>query len=274
MLRCTGQPKGWTPMTQDAPPAVTYGCQAGVATLTLNRPDRRNVLNAESLGQLLAGLRTAAEDDTVRVVVLTGTGNTFCAGADLRGAGDDAAGFAASGPRLTVAVLEALADHPKPTLARVQGHVAGGGNGLVAACDLAVAAQEATFAFSEVRVGVAPAVISVVCLRVMPPREAAELMLTGERVDAARALRAGLLTAVVPAADLDTQVGTWVERLRGAGPQAVAATKQLLRRVPAMSRDDAFAYTAELSAALFAGPEAAEGMAAFAQRRPPAWSPR
>ena len=253
--------------------AVLYTVLDGVATVTLNRPEQRNTLNADSLPPLLAALQDAATDEQVRAVVLTGSGNTFCSGADLSGAASDAGGFAASGPRLTASVLQTLLDHPKPTIARVQGHVAGGGNGLVAACDLAVAAQDARFAFSEVRVGVAPAVISVVCLRVMAPRQAAELMLTGERVDAQRALRAGLLTAVVPAADLDAAVGAWCAQLRLGGPAAVAATKQLLRRVPTLSRDAAFAYTSELSARLFAGEEAAEGMAAFVQRRQPSWAP-
>ncbi len=254
-------------------PAVRYAVVAGVATVTLNRPAQRNVLNAETLPPLLAALQDAAADDSVRAVVLTGSGNTFCSGADLRGAASDAGGFAGSGPRLTVSVLEALLDHPKPTIARVQGHVAGGGNGLVAACDLAVAADDARFAFSEVRVGVAPAVISVVCLRVMPPREAAELMLTGERVSAARAVQAGLLTAVVPAADLDAAVERWCAALRMGGPAATAATKELLRRVPVLSRDEAFSYTAELSARLFASAEAAEGMTAFVERRQPSWAP-
>lgn len=257
---------------QSQGPAVRYAVDDGVATVTLDRPESRNVLNPESMAPLLAGLRAAAEDDSVRAVVLTGTGNTFCAGADLRGAasGGD---FAASGPHALVEVLEALLDHPKPTLARVQGHVAGGGNGLVAACDLAVAVEEARFAFSEVRVGVAPAVISVVCLRRMPPREAAELLLTGERVSAERALRAGLLTAVVPADALDRQVGAWVDQLRLGGPGALAATKELLRRVPALDRGAGFAWTAELSASLFGSAEAQEGMAAFVQRRPPSWAP-
>lgn len=252
--------------------AVRYEVVDGVATLTLDRPDARNILDVESLAGLLDGLRRAADDDGVRVVVLTGTGNTFCAGADLRGAQIGADGFAGSGPAQLVAVLEALLDHPRPTIARVQGHVAGGGNGLVAACDLAVAVEGARFAFSEVRVGVAPAVVSVVCLRVMAPRHAAELMLTGERVFADRALAAGLLTAVVEDAALDATVTAWVAQLRLGGPEAVAATKQLLRRVPTLTRDDAFAWTAELSASLFARAEATEGMAAFVERRPPSWA--
>ncbi len=253
-----------------AGPAVTYMVADGVATVTLDRPEARNVLDAESLVLLLDALARAAADASVRVVVLTGKGRAFCAGADLRGAGGG--GFTTAGARVFADVLAALLDHPKPTIARVQGHVAGGGNGLVAACDLAVASSAARFAFSEVRVGVAPSMISVVCLRVMHPRAAAELMLTGERVGAERALAAGLLTSVVAPELLDATVAAWVEQLRLGGPEAMAATKQLLRRIPAMERSEAFAWTAELSAALFAGAEAAEGMSAFVERRPPTWA--
>jgi enoyl-CoA hydratase/carnithine racemase len=143
----------------------------GAATITLNRPEKRNVLNAESLGELRAALQQSAADPDVRALILTGTGNTFCAGAELNPSAAPASeAFATAGPGLLVEVLEALLDHPKPTIARVQGHVAGGGNGLVAGCDLAVASDEAPFAFSEVRVGVAPAIVSVACLRVMTPR--------------------------------------------------------------------------------------------------------
>ncbi len=252
-------------------PAVRYEVRDGLATVTLDRPDARNVLGAEALMQLLAALQQAAVDDSVRVVVLTATGPVFCAGADLRAA-QQADGFSGAGPQQLVAVLEALLDHPKPTIARVQGHVAGGGNGLVAACDLAVAAAGARFAFSEVRVGVAPAVISVVVLGVLDPRAAAELMLTGERVSAERARAAGLLTRVVEADALDATVAGWVEQLMLGGPEGLAATKQLLRRVPVLDRDQAFRWTAELSAALFASAEAAEGMAAFIERRPPRWA--
>jgi methylglutaconyl-CoA hydratase len=259
---------------QPASAAVRYDVSDGVATLTLDRPDARNVLDAASLMGLLDGLGTAADDESVRVVVLTATGGTFCAGADLKGAADEAGGFARSGPELLVSVLEAILDHPKPTIARVQGHVAGGGNGLVAACDLAVAVEGARFAFSEVRVGVAPAVVSVVCLRVMPPRQAAELMLTGERVFAERVRAAGLLTAVVETeAALDATVAAWVDQLRQGGPAGVAATKELLRRVPTLGRDEAFAWTSELSASLFAAAEGVEGMAAFVEKRKPSWAP-
>jgi len=258
-----------------AGPAVRYEVGEGVATLTLDRPEARNVLGPESLAELRIGLDDAAADDSVRVVVVTGSGSAFCAGADLRGASSgDSGSFSDSGPLALVGVLKRLLDHPKPTIARVQGHVAGGGNGLVAACDLAVAVESAKFAFSEVRVGVAPAVISVVCLRRMSPREAAALLLTGERVSAHRAQRAGLLTAVAHDHDaLDACVADWVDQLLKGGPLALAATKELLRRVPTLDRDEGFEYTARLSADLFRSEEALEGMTAFVQRRPPAWAP-
>ena len=165
-----------------------------------------------------------------------------------------------------------MLDHPKPIVARVQGHVAGGGNGLVAACDIAVASSDARFAFSEVRIGVAPAVISVVCLQVMHRRDAQELLLTGERVDADRVLRAGLVTAVAAADKLDDVVGAYVASLLEGGPEALGHTKELLRRVPASERGEAFALTARMSAELFASAEAREGMTAFLEKRKASWS--
>lgn len=251
-------------------PAVRYEAAVGVATLTLDRPESRNRLDAEGMAALLTALERAAADDRVRVVVLTGTGSTFCAGADLSAAasGD---GFAGSGPQALVAVLTAMLTHPKPIVARVQGHVAGGGNGLVAACDIAVASADARFAFSEVRLGVAPAVISVVCLQVMNRRDAQELLLTGERVDALRVQRAGLVTSVVDSAGLDTAVADVVTALAAGGPQALAQTKELIRRVPRLPLEEAFTYTAEVSSGLFSSDEAREGMTAFLEKRSPAW---
>jgi methylglutaconyl-CoA hydratase len=253
--------------------AIRYGVSAGVAEIAIDNPERRNVLDAASIAGMRAALADAAADDAVRVVVLTGTGNTFCAGADLAGATSaDADSFAGSGPRALVGLLEDLLDHPKPTIAKVQGHVAGGGNGLVAACDLAVVADNAKFAFSEVRVGVAPAVISVVCLAKLHPADAHELLLTGERVTAARVLQAGMVNRVVAPEALDAEVATVVAQLAKGGPQALAATKELLRKVPTMSRTEAFGWTADLSAGLFASDEAREGMTAFLTRTKPPWA--
>lgn len=251
---------------------IVYAVAGAVATITLNNPERRNVLDADSITGMRQALALAAEDPAVRVVVLTGTGNTFCAGADLAGASSgDSASFSGSGPRALVGLLEDILDHPLPTIAKVQGHVAGGGNGLVAACDLAVAAEESKFAFSEVRVGVAPAVISVVCLARLNRGDAYELLLTGERVPAQRVFSAGMLTKVVPREMLDDTVATLVGQLQLGGPKALAATKELLRKVPTMSRADAFAWTADLSGSLFASDEAQAGMSAFLSRSSPPW---
>ena len=243
----------------------------GIATIRLNRPERRNVLDADSIGGIAAALDRCADDD-VRVVVIASTGPTFCAGADLRGAmtgGQDS--FAESAPRALAALLTSVLEHPKPLIACVQGDVFGGGNGLVAACDIAVVTASARFAFSEVRLGVAPAVVSVVCLMRMRPRDAARLMLTGERVSAAVVHDAGLITEVVAAEEVEARVRAYADQLMRGGPKALTATKALLRRVPQMSSADAFEWTASLSPQLFASPEGREGMAAFAEGRDPVW---
>lgn len=253
---------------------VLHEVTGHVATLTLNRPDARNMLTTSGMNQLAEHLRYAADEPDVRAIVITGTGNTFCSGADLRGASAaDDSSFRGSGPGALVGVLEAILDNPKPVVARVQGHVAGGGNGLVAACDLSVAVDSAKFAFSEVRLGLAPAVISVVCLARMHRADAQELLLTGDRVPAARMVAAGMVNRVVPEAELDAAVQAWLAALLAGGPNAVAATKGLLRDVPAMSRTEAFEHTAELSAQLFSSDEAAAGMRAFLTKQRAPWVP-
>jgi enoyl-CoA hydratase/carnithine racemase len=251
---------------------VRYEVADGVARLTLDNPDARNVLDVDTMAALSDGFARAGEDPAVRVVVLAAEGRAFCAGADLKGAASaDEQSFTADGPGALVAVLEGILDCPKPTIARVQGHVAGGGNGLVAACDFAVAAEEVHFAFSEVRVGVAPAVISVVCLERMNRRDGIELLLLGERVPASRVAEAGLINKAVPGDELDAAVDGYADSLRKGGPQALTATKNLLRRVPGMPRAEAFSWTAEMSARLFNSDEARAGMMAFLSKQPAPW---
>jgi methylglutaconyl-CoA hydratase len=172
-------------------------------------------------------------------------------------------------PRL----LRTIWTSPTPVVARVAGPARAGGVGLVAACDLAVAADTATFAFPEVRIGVVPATIAVTVLPRLLPRAAQELFLTGEAVDAARAVAVGLVTAAVPADRLDAEVARYVDMLRRGAPGALAATKALLRHRPGDDVDAAFTAAAELSARHFASAEAQEGMAAFAERRAPSWAP-
>ena len=261
-----------TPVTPTpATAAVLYESRGPVATLTFNRHDQRNRLTPEAMALTRAHLETATGDEAVRVIVLTGAGSTFCSGADLA-----TANFTGTGTAELVLLLKALLDCPKPTIARIQGHVAAGGTGIVAACDIAIAAADAKFAFSEVRLGLAPAVISVVCLAVMQRRDAQELLLTGDRVDAARVLRAGLITSVVAAESaapgaLDAEVDRYAAMFAKCGPLALAHTKELLRRVPTMPRDGAFDWTSELSAGIFASPEGIEGMTAYLGKRQPGW---
>ena len=242
----------------------------GVGTITLDSPANRNALSAQLRGELLDRLDTAILDAAVRVVVLTHTGPVFCAGMDLketRGASAEQQGVLEF-----PAILERIWTSPTPVVARLAGSARAGGVGLVAACDLAVAADTTTYAFSEVRIGVVPAVISVTVLPRLDRRAAHELFLTGETFDAARAAAIGLLTAAVPAGELDAEVARCVDMLRKGAPGALAATKQLLIATPTGSMSERFAAMLELSAGFFAGEEGQEGMRAFAEKRPPRWA--
>ncbi|MFF2998443.1 enoyl-CoA hydratase family protein [Streptomyces sp. NPDC057950] len=231
-----------------------------VATLTLDSPANRNALSSALVGELAQELTRCGEDDDVRAVVLTHTGNTFCAGADLRDPPH---------PDALVGLLRQIVELPKPVVARVTGHVRAGGLGLLGACDIAVSSAEATFAFTEVRIGVAPAVISLPLLSRTDPRALARYYLTGERFDAAEAVRTGLLTAT--GADVEVILAPVLDGLRRSSPQGLAETKRLLtaKVLEAFDRD-AVALTA-LSAELFSSVQAREGMTAFLERRDPAW---
>jgi methylglutaconyl-CoA hydratase len=249
--------------------AVRYQALAGVATLTMDQPDSRNALTPELVEGLAEGLQTAQADAGVRVVVLTNTGPAFCAGADLSGRSNPAVK-----PRVGVdEVMAAIMDSPKPVVGRVAGHCMGGGVGLAAACDLSVAHTGVRFGFTEVRLGVAPAIISVVCLPKLRRGDALELYLTGERISASRAAEVGLITSAVPEEALDAAVTELVAKLTAGGPGALAAAKKLVFEVPGKERAEAFTWMAEVSRSLFASEEAAEGMAAFREKRPPSWVP-
>lgn len=245
---------------------LQYAADGRVATITLDRPDNRNALSTELLDSLGDDLAAALADAAVRVVVLTNAGTTFCAGADLKGGGGT--------PRHSlVDVLTTMLDAPVPVIGRVAGHCMGGGVGLAAACDVSVVADDALFGFTEVRIGVAPAIISVVCLPKLRRADASELFLSGERIPAARAAEVGLVNRAVPAGDLDAAVDDVVAKLVAGGPLALAACKRLITEVPGLERDEAFARTARVSAELFASDEAAAGTAAWRERRPAPWIP-
>jgi methylglutaconyl-CoA hydratase len=251
---------------------VRTATAAGVTTLTLDSPANRNALSTPLMTQLLDRLGEALVDPEVRVVVISHTGPVFCSGADLKETA--AAREAGRVPSEMLAdVLAALWEFPKPVLARVAGPARAGGLGLIAAADLAVCTREATFAFTEVRLGVIPAVISATVLPRLAPRAAAELYLTGEIFDGVRAAEVGLVTAAVSAEGLDGAVAGYCDALVRGGPLALAGTKQLLRRTP---RDPIRAELAELSsrsAGYFKSPEGVEGVTAFREKRPAAWVP-
>jgi methylglutaconyl-CoA hydratase len=246
-----------------------------VARLWLDRPEQHNALSAELVTELTVTLHALANDETVRVVVLGGRGPSFCAGADIAVMKKSAeVAFqqnVAEAERLG-GMFATLAGLPKPVIARLHGNVLGGGVGLACACDIAVTADDARFGLSEVRLGIVPALISPYVIRRLGDRNARELMLTGERFDGAAAARVGLVHHAVPATALDAQVDDRIAALLAGGPRAQGRIKTLL----ALYADSTWnAYRAGLPRALAevrAGEEAKEGLAAFLEKRKPAWS--
>jgi enoyl-CoA hydratase len=242
-----------------------------VAQLTLDSPHNRNALSTTLVNQLHRGLRDAIANPAVRVVALGHTGNTFCAGADLLQASSaDPFEMAAERAQELALLLRAIVESPVPVIATVDGHVRAGGLGLVGACDIAVAGPRSSFALTEARIGVAPAIISLTLLPKMSARAAARYYLTGETFDAATAAEIGLIT--MAADDVDAAVASLVADVRRASPQGLAASKALTTAALLAGFDrDAERLTAD-SARLFVSDEAREGMLAFLQKRPPRWA--
>lgn len=245
-----------------------------VARVFLNRPDVRNAFDGLMVTELRSVLFDLRNEDAVRVIVLGGHGASFCAGADLEWM-RAMAGFSRED---NLREAQALADlfftvyeSPKPVVARVHGAALGGGAGLVAACDIPVAALGTQFAFSEVRLGILPSVISPYVLRKIGESAARELFLTGERFDAQKAKEIGLVRAAVPEAELDAAVEARVQELLKAGPRAVADAKALIREVGYRRIEDVQRYTVERIADVRVTPEGQEGMRAFLEKRKPSW---
>lgn len=244
----------------------------GTVTLTLNRPDVRNALDVPLQEDLLEALTALAERDDVRVLVLRGEGSVFCAGADLGAMRASGAATAAENrvdAERLAALFHALAAFPAPTVAAVQGAALGGALGLVACTDLVVAQEGARFATPEVRVGIVPATISPYVLRRLGPGAGADLLLTGRRIEATEALALGLVHRVVP--ELEAGLSALLEELAQGGPQALRATKALLLAAAPLPEAAARAATVEALVAVRSGPEAAEGLSAFLEKRPPRW---
>lgn len=253
------------------PSPVQVDIVDGVATLTLADPGNRNALSRAIVGGLLDGLAAADADPSVRVVIVTNTGNVFCAGADL--SEQSSAASDAKGARGFDELLRAIQASATPVVGRIDGHAVAGGVGLAAACDISIARDDVLLGFTEVRVGVIPAIISVVCLPKMRRGDALEAFLRGRRFPATEAADLGLITRAVPAAQLDAAVAEVVEDLKRGGPSALGQAKQLVYEIPQLPVDEAFRVTAQRSAALFGSDEAAEGMAAFLEKRRPTWAP-
>lgn len=250
---------------------VHYDVDRAIATLTLDSPANRNALSAGLVEQLTAHLHTAADDASVRAVVLTHTGRVFCAGADLKEQTGE--GGPQAGTQRMVALMQAVVELPKPVIARIDGAVRAGGLGVVGACDIALASAAASFAFTEVRLGLAPAIISLTTLGRLTSRAASRYYLTGETFGADVATQIGLLTAdVEDATQLDTAVDTLADQLRACSPQGLAETKPLTTQAVRGAFVDGAAPMQQLSARLFASEEAREGMTAFLQKRPPRWA--
>ena len=247
----------------------------GVARVTLNRPELRNAFDDSLIAQLRDAFLDVQNDPSVRVMVLAGNGPAFCAGADLnwmkRMAGYSYEQNFADAKALAdmLATLDRL---PKPTIARVQGPVFAGGTGLVAACDIAVGTPEARMCLSEAKLGLSPATISPYVIRAMGEREARRYFLTAEVFDAAEAFRIGMLSLLVPAAQLDATVDALVKHLLAGGPQAHAKIKALIRAVAGRRPDDALvAETAKQIAEIRGSPEGREGIASFLEKRKATW---
>jgi methylglutaconyl-CoA hydratase len=249
---------------------VRVTTERGVMTVTLTDVENRNALGAGLLMGIHEALLAANADDAVRAVVITNEGNTFCAGANLKEqSGASGRGAAAIG---FDELLQQIQSSPKPIVGRIAGHVVGGGNGLASALDISIAAEDVKFGFTEVRLGVVPAIISVVCLPKMRHGEAMEAFLRGNRFPARRAAELGLINRAVPAAELDAAVEEVLADLRKGGPNALGFAKRLVYEVPAMSQKDAFQWTTRLSGDLFRSEEAAAGMKAFLKKQPAPWA--
>lgn len=249
--------------------ATRYEIDRGAAWITLNRPANRNALSSVLVNELDAHIAAANEDPAVRSIVITGTDPAFCAGADLK----DPPGRASTGkPGVQYAdVLKRIVDSPKPVIAAVNGAAFAGGLGLVGASDIVIAAEEIECSFSEVRIGVIPAIIAVVCMPKLGPLHGMRLFVTGERFSGAQAVTVGLAHRAVPRAQLREAVQQEIDMINLGGPLAVVECKKLARRAPQLSMEEGFKEMAVWSRRMFDSAEAAEGMAAFREKRKPAW---
>lgn len=254
---------------------VRYEVADSIANITLNRPDKRNALNAGLVDRISAALRAAEEDDAVRCVVLTGEGSAFSAGADL----ESLRRLQEATQAENIADSQRLADlfaqiylHPKAVIAKVNGPAIAGGCGLAAVCDFSIAASGAKLGFTEVRIGFVPAIVSVFVLRKLGETAARDLFLRGRLITAAEAATVGLITRAVAEDDLDAVVSSLAQELASeTSPNAVGLTKRLLAEIPGLDLQEALAYAVELNASARSTADCKAGIAAFLEKKSPPW---
>ena len=255
-------------------PSVLIEHDGPVLRLTLNRPEVRNAFDEEMIQTLSAAALQAGEDRTIRAIVLAGKGKAFCAGADI-GWMAKAIAYSRqenlSDAEDLARLLERLDTLPVPVIGRIQGSALGGGVGLAAICDIAIAAEDAVFALSEVKLGILPAVVAPYVLRKIGISAAREFFLTGARFDAARAREIGLVHEVVPASDLDVAVNQRVDEVLTAGPDGIAKAKALIREIAGVHPEDVIGITTNAIASQRVSEEGQEGLRAFLEKRKPSW---
>jgi methylglutaconyl-CoA hydratase len=262
-------------MTRHEFQTVSLTLSKKVARVTFNRPEVHNAFNFAMIEELAEIFELLEKDESVRVIVLTGKGKSFCAGADINWMREIIDYSYEQNLQESLRLAEAL--HrlytlPKPTVAMVNGTAIGGGNGFISACDIAVAAEEAQFGLSEVKIGLVPAAISPYVIRKIGESKAREYFLTGKRIPARQAQEIGLVNEVVPRERLEGAVEDLVKLLLTSGPEALANCKELIFRVPQLSLEEAKEFTARMIADLRISEEGQEGMAAFLEKRKPKWT--
>ena len=246
-----------------------------VARVTFDRPEVHNAFNAVMIAELAEVFGQLGKDESVRVIVLTGEGQSFCAGADINWMREIIHYSYEQNLQESLhlaEVLHRLYTLSKPTVAMVNGTAIGGGNGFLSACDIAIAAEEARFGLSEVKIGLVPAAISPYVIRKIGESKAREYFLTGKRIPALKARDIGLVNEVVPRKQLEHTVEDLVDLLLTSGPEALANCKELIFRVPQLSLEEAKEFTARMIANLRISEEGQEGMAAFLEKRKPKWT--
>ena len=246
-----------------------YELADGVATITLDAPERRNAFSQNLVQGMLEGLRRAEADEAARVVVITNTGTTFSAGADLK---EDRAALG-SDPATFVDIVHAIEALSKPVVARVAGHAAGGGAALAACCDVAIASDDARIGITEVRIGVPPHGVAALLAHRLSHRALLEAFLVGDMMSATRAAELGLVNLAVPRADLDATVANYVDGLVRGGPRSLARTKRMLFAMGELTPEQSELLAEEASRGAFEHAEAREGVGAFLERRPAGWIP-